>query len=371
MKQIEALNIEKKFYLKNKKVKTALSNISFGIEKGEAVALIGKNGSGKSTLLKILCGVTAPTEGSVRINGTAAALLELGAGFQPEYTGIENIYLNGAINGLSKKEIRAKLPEILDFAQIGDYAYQPVRAYSDGMFIRLAFSAAVCADPDILIVDEALAVGDFMFQSKCYKKINELKCRGTTLIYVTHDVDSARRLCSRAIWLDEGKLRVDGEISAVTSAYMESAVCGSGSNANKGMLNRYGTHIGSVRAVTCPSVWELGKQVTIKLDIDIPKCADLKYTSAAVSVKNKEGLDLLVLRSKPFCQYKNVKSVEFCFRSPLCRGKYFLTAALENTQSTPIGYYDYCEGINAIEAIDMDGSFGLISVPSEVRFIEE
>ena len=371
MKQIEVSNVEKLFRLKNRQTKTALRGISFSVDKGESVALIGKNGSGKSTLLKILCGVTAPTEGCVRTDGTVAALLELGAGFQPEYTGIENIYLNGAVSGLSKKEIKEKLPKILDFAQIGDYAFQPVRTYSDGMFVRLAFSAAVCTEPDILVIDEALAVGDFMFQSKCFDKITELLRRGTTLLYVTHDADSARRLCRRAIWLDNGKIKLDGEISAVTSAYMEALVCGRGSSTNKNMLNRYGSDIGAVRAVSCPGIWELGKTVTIKMDIDIPNGADLKHTSAAVSVKNREGLDLLVLRSGSFDGCGDTAAVEFSFKSPLCRGKYFLTAALEDTRSTPIGYYDYCEGIAAVDAVDFGGNFGIVSVPSEVRFIEK
>lgn len=371
MSQLEVRRLCKKYCLGGGKVKNALYDIEFSIEKGESTAIIGKNGSGKSTLLKLLCGVTAPTDGEIFVNGRIAALLELGAGFQPEYTGIENIYLNGMINSIPKKTTDERLRQILEFAGIGDYAYCPVRTYSNGMFVRLAFAAAVFNDPEILIIDEALAIGDFMFQSKCFNKINELKRSGTTIIYVTHDIDAARRLCDRCLWLDDGRLRLDGEISAVTSAYMESAVNGSGSLTTDGMLNRYGSNIGSVISLDCPSVWELGQPITVSIGLSIPFGADLKNTSAALSIKNKEGLDILVLRSNILENRRNTAAVKFSFKSPLCKGRYFLSAALENTSVHPIGYYDYCDGIKCIEAVDSSGSFGLINIPAEVTFIEK
>ena len=208
------------FAIENKKY--ALKDISFNIDKGECVGIIGANGSGKSTLLKLLCGVTAATEGEIRAEGKISALLELGTGFNPEYTGISNIYLNGTLQGLSKKETKALIPYITDFADIGEYIEKPVKTYSDGMFLRLAFACAIATEPDILIVDEALAVGDFAFRQKCFSKIRELKEKGTTILMVSHDIDTIRRFCGRVIWLDKGTLRADGEVSAVSSAYMES-----------------------------------------------------------------------------------------------------------------------------------------------------
>ncbi|MBO5955611.1 MAG: ABC transporter ATP-binding protein, partial [Clostridia bacterium] len=184
----------------------ALRDVNFSIEKGETVGIIGKNGSGKSTLLKILTGVINHTSGEKIMNGTVSALLELGAGFNPEYTGIENIYLNGTIMGIKKEEVDEKIDEIAEFAEIGDFINRPVKNYSSGMFVRLAFAVAINTDPDILIVDEALAVGDYRFQAKCYNKFEELKEKGKTILFVSHDVDSVRRFCTRALWLDNGKL---------------------------------------------------------------------------------------------------------------------------------------------------------------------
>lgn len=187
----------------------ALNNISFTINKGESVGIIGSNGSGKSTLLKILTGVLSATSGEIDINGKISALLELGAGFNLEYTGIENIYLNGTILGYSKREMDDKLQKILDFADIGDFIYQPVKTYSSGMFVRLAFAVAINIDPEILIVDEALSVGDARFQQKCYRAMERLM-RDKTVILVSHVPDVIAKYCSRAIWIEKGVLRYDG-----------------------------------------------------------------------------------------------------------------------------------------------------------------
>jgi ABC-type polysaccharide/polyol phosphate transport system ATPase subunit len=183
----------------------ALKEVGFEVKKGETVGILGRNGSGKSTLLKIITGVLTPTSGGVMANGTIAALLELGAGFNPELTGIDNIYLNGTIMGFSEQQIQAKLDDILAFADIGAFAHQPVKIYSSGMFVRLAFAVAVNVDPDILIVDEALAVGDINFQAKCYKKFNVFQELGKTILFVTHSLDSIIRHCNRAIVLEQGK----------------------------------------------------------------------------------------------------------------------------------------------------------------------
>ena len=190
---------------KNYKEHYALRNVSFEVERGECVGIIGTNGAGKSTILKIITGVLNPTAGEVQINGRISALLELGAGFNMEYTGIENVYLNGTMIGFSREEIDAKLQDILDFADIGDFVNQPVKTYSSGMFVRLAFAVAINIDPEILIVDEALSVGDVFFQAKCYKKFEEFKKQGKTILFVSHDLSSIEKYCDRAILLDHGK----------------------------------------------------------------------------------------------------------------------------------------------------------------------
>ena len=182
----------------------ALKGVNMAIRQGECVGIIGTNGSGKSTILKIITGVLSPTAGNVEVNGRISALLELGAGFNMEYNGIENIYLNGTMIGFSKKEIDQKLDEILAFADIGDYVYQPAKTYSSGMFVRLAFAVAINIDPEILIVDEALSVGDVFFQAKCYHKFEEFKEMGKTIVFVSHDLSSISKYCDRVVLLNQG-----------------------------------------------------------------------------------------------------------------------------------------------------------------------
>ena len=199
----------------------ALKGITFNVKKGECVGIIGKNGSGKSTLLKILTGVLTPSQGVARINGRVAALLELGAGFNPDYTGYENIYLNGTIMGYSREEMEQKIPEIIAFADIGDFINQPVKIYSSGMFVRLAFAVAISVDPDVLIIDEALAVGDVFFQLKCYKKFEEFKKKGKTILFVSHDQSSIIKYCDRAILLNEGTMVCDTTTKEAIDRYKE------------------------------------------------------------------------------------------------------------------------------------------------------
>lgn len=213
----EAINPFRKKYHKDF---YALNNISFEVFKGETVGILGKNGSGKSTLLKILTGVLTPTEGSVSLNGKVAALLELGAGFNPEYTGIENIYINGALMGYSREEMEGRLHNILSFADIGDFVYQPVKTYSSGMFARLAFAVSINVDPNVFIIDEALSVGDVFFQQKCFEKIKELKEKGVTILFVSHDVASISTLCDRCILLHNGKLFSTGEPRKIINDYV-------------------------------------------------------------------------------------------------------------------------------------------------------
>lgn len=196
----------------------ALKGVSFQIQKGECVGIIGLNGSGKSTLLKILTEVINQTEGELFVDGKVSALLELGAGFNPEYSGLENIYLNTMLMGYSKEETDEKLEQILNFADIGNFIYQPVKLYSSGMFVRLAFAIAITVNPDILIIDEALSVGDVFFQQKCYKKIKEFSGKSTILI-VSHDLNALTKFCHRILVMDQGKLEFDGEPNAAIAYY--------------------------------------------------------------------------------------------------------------------------------------------------------
>ena len=197
----------------------ALHNVSFDVKRGETVGIIGTNGSGKSTILKIITGVLNPSGGHVEIDGRISALLELGAGFNMEYTGIENIYLNGTMIGFSREEIDAKMQDILDFADIGDFVHQPVKTYSSGMFVRLAFAVAINIDPEILIVDEALSVGDVFFQAKCYKKFEDFKKMGKTILFVSHDLGSISKYCDRVVLLNRGKKLAEGTPKEMVSMY--------------------------------------------------------------------------------------------------------------------------------------------------------
>ncbi|RGG05719.1 ABC transporter ATP-binding protein [Coprobacillus sp. OM08-19] len=198
---------------------SALKDVSFDVKKGEILGIIGKNGSGKSTILKIITNVLTPTSGEAIIKGKIAALLELGAGFNMEYTGIENIYLNGQMIGFSKEEMDEKLDDIIEFADIGDHIYQPVKTYSSGMFARLAFSVAISVDPDILIVDEALSVGDVFFQNKCYRRFDDFRRRGKTILFVTHDMGSVIKYCNRCVLLNAGKKVAEGSPQEMVDLY--------------------------------------------------------------------------------------------------------------------------------------------------------
>jgi ABC-type polysaccharide/polyol phosphate transport system ATPase subunit len=198
----------------------ALKEISFRVPRGSTFGIIGENGSGKSTLLQIIAGTLQPTGGNRRVEGRVAALLELGSGFNPEFSGVENVYLNGSILGLSNEEISARLPEIERFAEIGDFIHQPVKTYSSGMYVRLAFAVSINVDPEILLVDEALAVGDVFFQQRCMRKIRQMKEVGKTILLVSHDPAAVKNLCDRALWLEKGEIRDLGEPERVVSRYL-------------------------------------------------------------------------------------------------------------------------------------------------------
>lgn len=202
---------------------TALRDVSFDIKKGETVGIIGRNGSGKSTLLQLICGILKPTSGSVTVNGKVSALLELGSGFNPEFTGRENIYFQGAIMGFTREEIEAKVDDIIAFADIGEFIDQPVRTYSSGMFVRLAFATAIHSEPDILVVDEALAVGDITFQQKCHEYFEHARKKGMTLLLVAHDMLLIRALCDKAVLLSKGSVEAESDPEDVTERYIKSS----------------------------------------------------------------------------------------------------------------------------------------------------
>nr|BAO56811.1 putative ABC transporter [Aggregatibacter actinomycetemcomitans] len=214
----EALNPFRKTY---HTIFNALNNINIEIFKGEVVGIIGRNGAGKSTLLKIITGVLTPSEGDIKIEGKISSLLELGAGFNPDYSGLENIYLQGTLMGLSKQDVDNRLEDILEFADIGEFIYQPVKTYSSGMFARLAFSTAINVDPDILIVDEALSVGDMAFQEKCITKMKSMLNDQRTILFVSHSMPSIRNFCTKVIWLKDGKVHTSGEAHIVCEQYTE------------------------------------------------------------------------------------------------------------------------------------------------------
>lgn len=217
---------EKVLFSKRNKVEmiSILKNITLDIKKGETVALIGTNGSGKSTLLKLMTKIIYPTSGKIEVNGKLTSLLELGAGFHPDFTGRENIYFNAAIFGLTKQQIEKRIDEIIEFSELGDFIDNPVRTYSSGMYMRLAFSIAINVDADILLIDEILAVGDQHFQDKCFDKLISLKKSDKTIVIVTHSLDQVKKICNRAIWIKDGRIEMDGKPNEVIPKYLE--ICG-------------------------------------------------------------------------------------------------------------------------------------------------
>jgi lipopolysaccharide transport system ATP-binding protein len=231
----------------------ALRDVSFEVARGESVGIIGRNGSGKSTLLQMLCGTLTPASGTVQVNGRIAALLELGSGFNPEFTGRENVYLNGSVLGLSREDIDARYDAIARFADIGPFIDQPVKTYSSGMVVRLAFAVSVSVDPDVLVVDEALAVGDMAFQQQCLQRLRDLREAGTTIVLVTHDIMLTRNYCNRVVYLEHGVVKAIGDAEMVGELYVKDTMAAPGSAApvilktsEEGQGLRFGTANGAI-----------------------------------------------------------------------------------------------------------------------------
>lgn len=350
----EALRLTRKQYREH----YALRDVNMTIHQGETVGIIGTNGSGKSTILKIITGVLHPTAGEVQVNGRISALLELGAGFDMEYNGIENVYLNGTMIGFSEEEIERKLPEILDFADIGDYVHQPVKTYSSGMFVRLAFAVAINIDPEILIVDEALSVGDVFFQAKCYRKFEEFKAKGKTIVFVSHDLSSVSKYCDRVYLLNQGVLLGEGSPKRMIDAYKQVLVGqyeeegkGGGEHGQSGLpgqsgqpgqnpeLLEYGTHQAEIREVYITD--ERGiranailKGSTFSIHMKVAFYEHIPSPIFAYSVKNVIGVEITGTNTMVEKAYLDsgepgqVKEVVFTQEMNLQGGEYLLSLGL-------------------------------------------
>ncbi len=325
----------------------ALHDVSFQVKKGETLGIVGRNGSGKSTLLQLICSTLSPTSGDVTVNGRISALLELGSGFNPEYTGRENVFLNGQILGLSQKEIESRFEAIAEFADIGDFIDQPVKTYSSGMAVRLAFAVASNVDPEILVIDEALAVGDVIFQFKCRKRMEELIDKGTTLLFVSHDMNSVKSFCNRAIYLEHGQKKAEGTPEEIVENYFMDARAEQLQNqhiqAERAIpkvigkdIGGFGTADGDIlyaRFVTNQRQHSIfNYQGIIEFEVACKVSSQVKYPSLSVIVQTPK---LLALGGK-WVSLNNidpakdgVEIVRLRFPAKLNEGKYFVTLRLE------------------------------------------
>ena len=326
----------------------ALKDISFEVRRGEVVGVIGRNGSGKSTLLQLVCGTLSPTRGSIETTGRVAALLELGSGFNPDFTGRENVYLNGAVLGLSTGEIDNRFDEIAAFADIGRFIEQPVKTYSSGMLVRLAFAVSVCVEPDILVVDEALAVGDMGFQQKCLQRLADLRESGATVLLVTHDIMMTRNYCSRVIYLDDGVLRREGDAETVGEAYLKDMFArdqahGDGTavewRAGTGKIG-FGSALGRITAVglsgpaAAGAVFRRRQGMTVRVRAEI--AMSVEHPQLIVQLRDARGYVLYGIASTPDCLGRTVSGDRMAIAAEvdlvlnLGPGNYAVTAGLND-----------------------------------------
>ncbi len=394
----------------------AITDLSFDVKSGEILGIMGRNGSGKSTLLKMITGIYEPSQGEILVAGKISSLLELGTGFNVEYTGIENIFFYGTLMGFTRNDMNTKLQDIIDFAEIGDYIYQPVKTYSSGMFARLAFSCAVNVEPDILIVDEILSVGDMRFQAKCFNKFKEFKEKGVTILYVGHDVGMMRTFCDTAMWINKGKLVDIGDPTYISAKYTEFMyldditeftdykILRDTDNENNlatanikpeveephkeemkvknslfpDSIAHWGTNIGMITFASMHNLehkdrnyFDANDRMGIEIHFDVGKEIDIKHFSVAVSIKNTEGTDIIVkttydekikLRSG-----KNQKII-FEFTPHLANGDYYLVLALENRKNASITYYEYVEGAYYFKMYTEKKIFGIYDVETKISY---
>ena len=372
----------------------ALNGVSMEIKQGETVGIIGTNGSGKSTILKIITGVLSPTSGEVTVNGRISALLELGAGFNKEYNGIENVYLNGTMMGFSEKEIEKKLPEILKFADIGDYVYQPVKTYSSGMFVRLAFAVAINIEPEILIVDEALSVGDVFFQAKCYQKFEEFKRMGKTIVFVSHDLSSISKYCDRVYLLNKGNLLGEGSSKEMIDAFKrvlvgqyEPTEDGEGavpSNALNPELLEYGTkqaeitdfYIEDEKGVKTTAVI---KGTPFKIKVKVRFNERIVAPIFAYTFKNIKGTEITGTNSmveKAFLEPVDageVKEVTFTQEMSLQGGEYFLSLGVTGYAGNDFEVYHRLYDVLNVTVVSDKDTVGFYDMNSkiEVKSVKE
>jgi len=362
----------------------ALKDVSFSIGKGETVGIIGTNGSGKSTILKIITGVLHPTSGSCKVNGRISALLELGAGFNQEYNGIENIYLNGTMMGMTDQEIEARIPSILEFADIGEYVYQPVKSYSSGMFVRLAFAVAINIDPDILIVDEALSVGDIFFQAKCYHKFEEFKAMGKTIVFVSHDLSSIAKYCDRVILLNKGDMLGDGNPKEMIDAYKRvlvrqneagGAITADGINAN---TQQYGTGQASIVEAFVEDETGLrntsilkGSEFTVRMKVHFEE--RIEAPIFALSIKDAKGTEITGTNTfveKAFTDAVEAgcdKLISFTQRMDLQGGEYVLSFGVTGYESDSFQVYHRLYDAIDITVISDKNTVGYYDMNSRIE----
>ena len=375
---------------KKHKLHYALKGISMDIRRGETVGIIGTNGSGKSTILKIITGVLNPTEGEVVVDGRISALLELGAGFNQEYNGIENVYLNGTMMGFSEKEIDAKLPAILEFADIGDYVYQPVKTYSSGMFVRLAFAVAINIEPEILIVDEALSVGDVFFQAKCYHKFEEFKQMGKTIVFVSHDLSSISKYCDRVFLLNKGELLGEGSPRDMIDAYKRVLVGqyeipeDGGENLLEGLnpqLQEYGTRQAEILEYYVTDEHNVKTTAVIKgteFTVHMKVCFKdtLPGPIFAMSFKNVQGTEITGTNSmieKAFLDSARpgqVKEVSFTQKMSLQGGEYLISFGVTGYNGDTFEVYHRLYDALNITVISDKNTVGFYDMESRVRVVD-
>lgn len=385
----------------------ALNGVNFSMNRGECVGVVGRNGAGKSTLLQIITGVLTPSNGDVSISGRVGALLELGAGFNPDFTGRENIQLTAALIGIPLSDLDQVIEQIISFADIGNHIDDPVRTYSSGMYVRVAFSVQIHLLPDILIIDEALAVGDAAFQSKCFRRLKQLRESGTSILFVSHDVQTVRTLCERAIWLENGEVQMDGSASDVTAAYMRALFseennkspspppvdsltnthlaqttgndCQHAELAREGLI-RWGS--GEIRIVDVvlssnsqigPGILEHGGDVNLRITALVESKPNATcIPSLAFSIKHRKGLDIIVDTTRchgilfPLPDKGKRIQAEFSFPNILAPDDYELIVAVENGDTEPPNYIDFIEGALYFKVVSSKRIYSLTKPAVEI-----
>lgn len=370
--------------------KKALDNVSLEVKKGETVGIIGTNGSGKSTILKIITGVLSPSSGEVQVEGHISALLELGAGFNMEYNGIDNIYLNGMMIGFSEEEIDKRLDDILEFADIGEYVYQPVKTYSSGMFVRLAFAVAINIDPEILIVDEALSVGDVFFQAKCYRKFEEFKKAGKTIIFVSHDLSNISRYCDRVILLNKGVMLGEGSPKQMIDVYKQLLVGLDPDDAvSEESDNLHGDNDGSELLSYGEGLAEIseyylldekGRRVnSIEKGSEFTVCMRVKFSADvaapifAFTIKNVQGVEIcgtntMVERAyEEPCMKGEVKEISFTQKMALQGGDYLVSFGITGFEQNDFKVYHRLYDALKLSVVSDKNTVGFYDMDSTIK----